>query len=275
MRNSHWFIGSLLIVSLSSVLACGNSGDGTVVTPTTPTPVTTTTSEPTPTPSPTPTPTPTPTPIPDPTPTTAPSIYAQFGNGVQVTMAATTVTLRTTDVPDHPSPYFGVGHALYEAPGADMRLNPHSIAAQNIVLRVPLAPAVGTPSDTPLGPIGIAVNGVVFFNQYAAGRQPLTGEIQSFDRFNGHPAPSNQYHYHVEPRWLTASSKSRFLGVLLDGFPVYGTQDANGATPADLDVCHGHVGATSEFPNGLYHYHVTDASPYISGCFRGTPGSVG
>ena len=55
------------------------------------------------------------------------------------------------------------------------------------------------------------------YNQYAAGRQPLTTEIISFDRYNGHPNQNDQYHYHFEPLWLTAAGKSAFLGVLLDG----------------------------------------------------------
>ena len=51
--------------------------------------------------------------------------------------------------------------------------------------------------------------------------------------------------------------------------------DSNGVAPADLDVCHGHVGTTPEFPTATYHYHVTAEAPYISGCFRGTAGTVG
>jgi hypothetical protein len=204
------------------------------------------------------------------------AMYSQFGHAVQVTLDGETATLRTTDVPDHRSPYFGVGHSLYEPPHAGMQQNPHAIAAQRIVFRVPLTPQpAARPSDTPLGPIGVAVNGVVFFNQYAAGRQPLTGEIASFDRYNGHPAPTNQYHYHFEPLWLTAGAESRLIGVLLDGFPVYGPRDVNGQAPADLDSCNGHVAATAEFPGGVYHYHTTADVPYISGCFRGTPGSIG
>ncbi len=215
------------------------------------------------------------TPSPVPSSAAIQAMYAQFTNGVQAVVGATTVTIRTTDVPDHPSPYFGVGHPLYEAPTAGMTVNPHTIATQNFTLRVPTTPTVGAASDTPLGPIGVAVNGVVFFNQYAAGRQPLTFEIQSFDRYRGHPAPGNTYHYHVEPLWLTAASSSRLIGVLLDGFPVYGSRDQSGVTPTDLDVCHGHIGTTPEFPDGIYHYHTTDTAPYISGCFRGSPGTVG
>jgi hypothetical protein len=204
-----------------------------------------------------------------------PAAYSRFGGSATVTLDGTTVVIRTSDLPDHSSPYFGSGNSGYEAPQAGMQVNPNRIAVQTIVFRIPSSPATGTASDTPLGPIGVAVNGVVLFNQYAAGRTPLTSEILSFDRYNGHPSPSNQYHYHIEPLWLTSSrGKAALVGVLLDGFPVYGTVDENGNAPAGLDSCNGHVGATSDYPQGIYHYHVTSAPPYISGCFRGTPGTV-
>jgi hypothetical protein len=206
---------------------------------------------------------------------TLPAIYSKFASSVRVSYDGTTVSLTTNDLPDHKSPYWGTGNANYEAPQAGMQVNPNLIASQNITLRVPGSPAKATPSDTPLGPIGIATNGVVLFNQYAAGRVPLTNEIFSFDRYNGHPSPSNQYHYHVEPLWLTAQGKAVFIGVLLDGFPVYGPQDSGGATPANLDTCNGHVGVTPDYPAGIYHYHVTSAPPYISGCFYGAAGTVG
>lgn len=203
------------------------------------------------------------------------SVYGHFGNGVQVVLDGTMVRLTTTSVPDHASPYFGQGHVQYEAPHAGMQLAPNRIVGQTTVLRVPAAPVVGTATDTPLGPIGVAINGVVFFNQYAAMRQPLTQELLSFDRYNGHPSPTNQYHYHIEPLWLTSGNAGRFIGVLLDGFPVYGPREAGGGRPAELDSCNGHVHATPDFPTGLYHYHVVPDPPYISGCFRGARGTVG
>ena len=129
---------------------------------------------------------------------------------------------------------------------------------------------------TPMGPIGISRNGVVFFNQYAAGGAPLTGEINSFDQWLGHPA-NTTYHYHIEPTYLTETyGADSFLGLLSDGFPVYGPLE-NGATitNAVLDVYHGHTSATSDFPNGIYHYHVTNEDPYLNGNgFFGTAGSI-
>jgi len=139
-----------------------------------------------------------------------------------------------------------------------------------------VVPASTTASDTPLGPIGMAVNGVAIFNQYAAGRSPLGAEILTFDRYNGHPAPGGQYHYHVEPLWLTTNhGASSLIGVLLDGFPVYGPRESDGSAPGGLDSCNGHTHATADVPAGIYHYHVTAVSPYIAGCYRGTAGSLG
>jgi hypothetical protein len=207
---------------------------------------------------------------------TAPAWYTKFSSVVTVTTEGTNVVLRSTGVPDHTSPYWGTGHALYEAPHAGMQVNPNRIAAQSLVLRVPVTPTSATPSDTPMGPMGIAINGVALFNQYAAGRSPLTGEIISFDRYNGHPQQSGQYHYHLEPLWLTSrDGQAALIGVLLDGYPVYGPRETGGTLPSGLDTCNGHTHATPDFPAGSYHYHVTTSVPYISGCFAGVPGSIG
>ena len=220
------------------------------------------------------TPTTTPATAPAASSSTLPAIYAKFASTVQVSLSGDTVVIQATDLPNHPSPYWGVGNANYEAPQTGMSVNPNLIATQNLTFRVPADPSTATSSDTPLGPMGVATNGVALFNQYAAGRVPLTNEILSFDRYNGHPSPSNQYHYHFEPVWLTSASKSALVGVLLDGYPVYGPQDGDGTTPGDLDSCNGHTRATSDVPSGIYHYHTTTAVPYIAGCFRGKPGTV-
>ena len=69
-----------------------------------------------------------------------------------------------------------------------------------------------------MGPIGVSLNGVPFYNQYAGGGAPLSNEINSFDQFNGHPAPGRnggggRYHYHMEPFWLTLNyGKESLMG---------------------------------------------------------------
>ena len=266
MKHQLLAAGAFLIMA-AGVIGCSKSND-TATTPTTPTATaavsTTTTTTATPT-------TPATT-----TATSTQAIFSQFGGtGVSVTFEGTTAVIRTSDLPDHKSPYWGVGNANYEAPQSGMQVNPNRIGTQNLTFRIPTQPAAASgASDTPLGPIGVSVNGVVLYNQYAAGRQPLTTEIISFDRYNGHPNQNDQYHYHFEPVSITSASRSRLVGVLLDGYPVYGPIDGTGSAPANLDSCNGHTSETAEFPNGIYHYHTTTAVPYISGCFRGTAGTV-
>jgi hypothetical protein len=207
--------------------------------------------------------------------TTLPAGYEKFTGSATVQLSGSTVIINSTDIPNHKSPYFGVGNANYVAPTAGIALNPSHIAAQSYVFHIPATPtAAASPSDTPLDAIGISLNGVVFFNQYAAGRVPLTTEIVSFDQFNGHPAMQNNYHYHFEPLFLTAGSKSALIGFILDGYPIYGPQETSGAAPTSLDACNGHTHATVEYPNGIYHYHVVSSPPYLVGCFHGTPGTV-
>src|SRR5439155_61364 len=44
------------------------------------------------------------------------SIYSQFGGAATVSLDATTGTVRTTDVPNHPTPYWGAASPMYEPP---------------------------------------------------------------------------------------------------------------------------------------------------------------
>jgi hypothetical protein len=215
-----------------------------------------------------------------PTQTTIPDFYKAFSNAGTVTVDGNYIVIASTGVPDHKSPYFGAGNAKYESyngSNPNFRINPNTISTQHLTFRIPLTPtALGNPSPTPLGPIGVAINGVPIFNQYAANNQPLTNEIDSFDQYNGHPQMTGMYHYHVEPLWITRTSRSVLVGVLLDGYPVYGPME-NGqlVVSSSLDAAHGHVGATAEFPNGIYHYHTTFDAPYINGSgFHGSPGTV-
>lgn len=210
------------------------------------------------------------------------SILSKFeGTGLSYAVNGNTVTFTTQDLPNHTSPYWPTDNPLYEAyngTNSDFRINPNRISAQNIVFTITLNPEEATNKEaTPMGPIGISRNGVVFFNQYAAGGSPLTNEINSFDQFLGHPAGQGNYHYHIEPTFLIKEfGEDAFLGLLADGFPVYGPLE-NGEiiTNSDLDAYHGHTSATADFPDGIYHYHITSEDPYLNGNgFFGTPGNI-
>jgi hypothetical protein len=43
------------------------------------------------------------------------------------------------------------------------------------------------------------------------------------------------------------------------------------ADSGDLDQCNGLEGVTPEYPEGTYHYYITDNYPYIPRCVMGTP----
>ena len=216
---------------------------------------------------------------------TVPEVYKKIYGATSITSDGTYITIKSKGVPDHTSPYYATTNSLYENfsgttfAGATFSKNPNSISEKTYTFKIPLNPKVDASHQaTLLGPIGVSLNGVPFFNQYAGPSQPLTNEIVSFDKYWGHPAPGNMYHYHVEPLFLTTvkASKSALLGYLLDGFPVYGPEEFGVAVvESKLDIYHGHTNPTTEYPNGIYHYHVTNKDPYINGSgYYGTPGTI-
>ena len=202
-----------------------------------------------------------------------------------VTVDGDYVVIKCTGVPDHKSPYFKGSAWESTMYVADTRSTykqaPGSyIAAFSYTFRIPKAPKEASSKKT-LGTatIGIALNGVPIFNQYAAGNTAIAvgqNEYVSFDLYGGHPAPTLDYHYHIEPNYITAKKGTdALIGYLLDGFPVYGSKE-NGktVTNSDLDAYHGHTTKTAEYPNGIYHYHTTSEAPFINGNgFFGTAGT--
>lgn len=215
------------------------------------------------------------------TSTVVPDVFKKFNSTVMISSDGIYITLKSEGVPDHKSCYFATSDSRYEAyngTNAAFNKNPNSIGTKNYTFKIPVSPAVNAAhAATPLGPIGIAVNGVPIYNQYAAANAPLTNEINGFDQYNGHPDQAFSYHYHVEPLYITLkNTRSALIGFLLDGFPLYGPLE-NGKilVSADLDTYHGHTNVTADYPNGIYHYHVTADAPYINGSgFYGAKGSV-
>ncbi len=212
------------------------------------------------------------------------SVFSEHSSVVTYEISGNNVIISTTNLPNHTSPYYldtAWHDDLYEAYNGTnnaFNLNPNRIGEQDITFTIPLHPeAASTNEETPMGPMGISRNGVVFFNQYAAGRSALDGEINSFDQYLGHPTGTSAYHYHIEPTYLTTTyGEDALLGLLADGFPVYGPKENDVTISSqDLDEFHGYYGATLEFPDGIYHYHITADDPYINGDgFYGTPGNI-
>ena len=208
-----------------------------------------------------------------------PEIFKKFYMASSIYLEGSFVVIEVNGAPDHKSPYYNESgkYEAYNGTNTAFKLNPNRISAFDFKYKIPLNPKEATKKeDTPLGSMGVAINGVAFFNQYAGPNQPLTNEIDSFDQYSGHPQQQGVYHYHLEPSYLTSlNGKNTFLGFLLDGFPVYGPiENEVAVTNDDLDDYHGHTHETTEYPDGIYHYHITDNDPYINGNgYYGSPGT--
>lgn len=154
--------------------------------------------------------------------------------------------------------------------------NPNRIEEHSFMLALPLNPEIAaTPSCVPMGPIGIALNGVAIFNALDdGGRDAVAHEVQ--DLCDGHPQMLGIYHYHgPSPCLPNETADNTLIGYALDGFGIYSMYDAHGneLTNVDLDTCHGRVSMVEW--NGkrvaTYHYVLTREYPYTIGCFKGTP----
>ena len=158
--------------------------------------------------------------------------------------------------------------------------NPNTIRVQSFTFRIPLVPKLaGMITRLPMGPIGTALNGVVFFNPFEMeGMNAVEGYSEVWlDSCCGHPQQTGVYHYHKYPTCVRSPFKddgkahSPVLGFAFDGFPLYGPYESDGIKAKDLeksmslDVCNGH----SDELRG-YHYHVTPGRfPYILGGYAG------
>ncbi|WP_409037471.1 YHYH protein [Leptospira levettii] len=196
---------------------------------------------------------------------------------------------RSQNIPNNKSYYFGSTSPRYEALGSGQKAaGTNQISSQCLVYTIPSSPAAksGTLTGTQSGyaSVGITVNGLAIFNNAAAAPDTLSTEAQTFDQYNGHPQNSGVYHHHSQPLNIS-NNTSALIGVLIDGFPLYGQKcDNNTASTADdtiptVDSNHGHTAATLLFPSGIYHYHYgSDAtagiSTLIGSYFHGTPGTV-
>jgi len=208
-------------------------------------------------------------------------VTAKYTSAVTVATTSNSITLRSNGTPAHVSPYWLVGHALYEAQIAGQNTNPGSIGIQNYAMTIPTNPTeAGTKEATSLGPIGMALNGVAIFNDREGGNVPVdAGTLLSFDRAGAHPGPGNTYHYHFTGDF-TGNDNANLIGFLRDGFPIYARKDNDGSYPSNLDANGGHVGTTADFSTAIYHYHAANTAYmgsrfYVlkAGSYYGTKGT--
>jgi len=128
--------------------------------------------------------------------------------------------------------------------GASGGNNPNRIVVATETFRIPLSPVINaTATDTALGTVGVAVNGMPIYNPFEDPNQTAAiGRI--FSGCCGHPQLTGVYHYHKYPTclrllkgdvWQSEKEKcdeidalldsgghSPLIGFALDGWPVYG-----------------------------------------------------
>lgn len=186
-----------------------------------------------------------------------------FDANVKVTMSADAMIVESDGIPTHKTGTF---------PNAT---NPNRILKQQYRFFIPLRPVKAEKTTpTPFGPIGVALNGIPFYNPYnREGRDAVFGPFaEIFDSCCGHPDQAGRYHYHKYPVCVKSPFKdpkgahSPLIGYAFDGFALYGPNGTDGKLPTDLDECNGH-----EDSERGYHYHVTEKFPYLVGAYRGTP----
>ncbi len=127
--------------------------------------------------------------------------------------------------------------------------NPNRIMKQDYTFKIPLAPVKADKvMALPMGPTGVAINGVPFYNPYnAEGADAAKNEV--FDECCGQPDPMGRYHYHIYPKCIhtsfvdKAGEHSPLIGYAFDGFAIYGPLSDGGKRPTDLDECNGHTDA--------------------------------
>lgn len=198
-------------------------------------------------------------------------------DNVTVRFDAGSMILHTHGLPNHPT-------GRFPEEGFGPSFNPNAIQEQDETFYIPLDPKVnpghfalaGNKSNGALnmGPIGVAVNGVVFFNPFDAGMMDATSLM---DRCCGHPNPFGQYHYHKYPICLNSpwadegNAHSPLIGWAFDGFPIYGPYESanimakDETGPAALNAFNIHYD-----PARGWHYHVTPGKfPYLIGGYWG------
>ena len=219
-------------------------------------------------------------------PSNVPAPYASLFRCVDITATTDSIVIATPALPPHKTYYYGANNPNYEAwdaRGGAYHPNPNSLVGGVVTFTIPLAPVsrnltidsslvdgmVDNPADEYHGgPAGVALDSVLLFDALAAPGDDIATEVYTFDEWNGHPAPTGQYHYHGDAPGplavLTRASISgvEIYGLMCDGTFVLGCTELDGSVPdqTNLDAQNGHVhdlvdrvGATI---SARYHVHI-------------------
>ena len=187
------------------------------------------------------------------------------------------IEMYSKNLPNHPTATFPDRWRMLDG-------NPAYIQEQAAVWRLSIKPQVNRDhiamnaqnenKALPMGPIGVATNGVIFFNPFDHIYE--ADATWRLDRCCGHPSPRSQYHYHkypvcVKTPWSDeGQAHSNVIGFAFDGFPVYGPYEAKGLLARD-DAANplNDFNLHQDEERGP-HYHVTPGKfPHIIGGYWG------
>lgn len=217
------------------------------------------------------------------------SAFDEFNpDAVTVSFDGNEITIESNGMPNHTSPYWEETHPLYIDRVVAVAQTPGRIGGnRSYTLTVPNTPELASTSTaTGLGPIGIAVSGVPIFNDLEGPNRPLEEMIvETFDYAGAHNGPSG-YHYHIEAydvpeNTILSHNDEKLVGIMSDGFLIYGRKEMDGSYPTDLDESGGHFGVTPH-SNGeeIYHYHIINEYYFgniialFAGELQGTPNDI-
>ncbi|GGX57958.1 hypothetical protein GCM10007392_27080 [Saccharospirillum salsuginis] len=141
--------------------------------------------------------------------------------------------------------------------------------------------------------VGLSFNGLPINGQPPTvsggvdGRGTGAGNVPALDACGGH-INEGFYHNHIFAETINSKydrhgidevectavpqiEDNELIGLAMDGYPIYGREADSGGRPTELDACNGHVSATAEYPDGIYHYHAKyDDIVDIPDCLSGT-----
>ncbi|WP_341227536.1 YHYH protein [uncultured Arcticibacterium sp.] len=192
-------------------------------------------------------------------------------------------------MPNHTSPYWPETNPLYIAQTYGDHLTPGFINEGSYTVTLPLNPEKASASTaTGLGAIGISVTGVPIFNGQEGQNRPFDlPTATGLDYAGAHNGPGG-YHYHLEAadvpendNKVLSHDDGKLVGIMSDGFLLYGRKEMDGSYPTDLDESGGHSGVT-QHSDGVefYHYHVINEfyiNSYIllfGADLQGTPNKI-
>ena len=207
--------------------------------------------------------------------------WLKFSCRVTLSVMGTEVRATADGQPDYKSNYFQTSNICYETYTGGVQ-NPNTLAAKSYVVSFPQTPNM-TSTMMAGAIVGLALNGVPIFGNFAAPGDDIYQEAMTFDRCGAHPDMNGRYHYHGEP-YAISYDDARLIGVMRDGYAIYGRDDDGGGSPT-LDAQGGHTGTKPHSAAPVYHYHLnlqtsTAAGTagqmqwfLTTGTYHGTPGT--